>query len=67
MEILARQRRDCPVPVSRAQGAREGLSWGRQPGGRLGLDFPFRSGCEANGTVKGYCPLGLCLGELLNR
>ena len=32
MEILARQRRDCLVPVSRAHGARERLSWGRQPG-----------------------------------
>ena len=66
MEVLARQRRDCLVPVSAAQGAREGLSWGRQPGGRLGLGFPFRSGCEAKGIVKGYCPIAL-RGELLNR
>lgn len=65
MEILARQRQDRLVPVSGAQGAREGLSWGRQPGGRLGLGFPFLSGCEANGIVKGYCPIALC-GELLN-
>ena len=66
MEVLARPRRDCLVPVSGAQGAREGLSWGRQPGGRLGLGFPFRSGCEAKGIVKGYCPIAL-RGELLNR
>ena len=54
-----------------------GTAWSRCPehmvqgrgsagGGSLGLSFPFRRGCEANGIVKGYCPIALC-GELLNR